>query len=95
MLSIGVLQSSAQAGTYYAQDNYYTKDTQAGGCDVGDGLGGPSRWDGRGAKGLGLTGAVDQGVERNVVEGLGRPQPLAIVSGQPEADVRNRCYDRQ
>src|SRR6478736_11051 len=25
MLSSGVLQSSAQAGTYYAQDNYYTK----------------------------------------------------------------------
>ena len=27
MLSIGALQSSAQAGSYYAQDDYYTKDS--------------------------------------------------------------------
>ncbi len=50
MLSIGVLHSSAQAGTYYAQDDYYTKDS----------AGEPSRWDGKGAESLGLTGPVDR-----------------------------------
>lgn len=50
MLSIGVLHSSAQAGTYYAQDDYYTKDS----------AGEPSRWDGRGAESLGLVGPVDR-----------------------------------
>jgi hypothetical protein len=38
MLFIGVLHSSAQAGTYYAQDGYYTK----------GGAGEPSQWDGQG-----------------------------------------------
>jgi conjugative relaxase-like TrwC/TraI family protein len=56
MLSIGVLRSSAQAGSYYAQDDYYTKDS----------AGEPSQWDGRGAESLGLTGPV----ERNQFEAL-------------------------
>ncbi len=76
MLSIGVLQSSAQAGTYYAQDNYYTKDS-----DGGDGLGGPSRWDGRGAKGLGLTGAVDQGQFERLLNGE-LPNGVVLKRGQ-------------
>jgi len=50
MLSIGVLCSSAQAGTYYAQDDYYTKDS----------AGEPSQWDGKGAKTLGVTGPVNR-----------------------------------
>jgi conjugative relaxase-like TrwC/TraI family protein len=50
MLSIGVLHSSTQAGTYYAQDDYYTKDS----------AGEPSRWDGKGAESLGLAGPVDR-----------------------------------
>ena len=50
MLSIGVLHSSAQAGSYYAQDDYYTKDS----------AGGSSQWDGRGAESLGLSGPVDR-----------------------------------
>ena len=50
MLSIGVLHSSAQAGTYYAQDDYYTKDS----------AGEPSRWDGKGAESLALAGPVDR-----------------------------------
>jgi conjugative relaxase-like TrwC/TraI family protein len=50
MLSIGVLHSSAQAGTYYAQDDYYTKDS----------AGEPSLWDGKGAESLGLAGPVDR-----------------------------------
>jgi len=50
MLSIGVLQSSAQAGSYYAQDDYYTKD---GGSQ-------PSQWGGNGAAHLGLSGEVDR-----------------------------------
>ena len=50
MLSIGVLRSSAQAGTYYAQDDYYTK----------GGAGEPSQWDGSGAASFGLAGAVDR-----------------------------------
>lgn len=50
MLSIGVLHSSAQAGIYYAQDDYYTKDS----------AGEPSRWHGKGAETLGLVGPVDR-----------------------------------
>jgi conjugative relaxase-like TrwC/TraI family protein len=50
MLSIGVLHSSAQASTYYAQDDYYTKDS----------AGEPSQWDGKGAESLGLAGPVDR-----------------------------------
>ncbi|MCC6611666.1 MAG: conjugative relaxase [Burkholderiales bacterium] len=50
MLSIGVLHSPAQAGSYYAQDDYYTKDS----------AGEPSQWDGRGAESLGLAGLVDR-----------------------------------
>ncbi len=50
MLSIGVLHSSAQAGTYYAQDDYYTK----------GGAGEPSQWDGQGAASFGLAGPVDR-----------------------------------
>lgn len=50
MLSIGVLHSSAQAGNYYAQDDYYTKDS----------AGEPSLWDGTGAEALGLSGPVDR-----------------------------------
>ena len=81
MLSIGVLQSSAQAGTYYAQDNYYTKDAQVGGSDAGAGLGGSSRWDGRGAKGLGLTGAVDQGQFERLLNGE-LPNGVVLKRGQ-------------
>jgi len=50
VLSIGVLQSSAQAGSYYAQDDYYTK----------DGASQPSQWGGKGAEHLGLSGEVDR-----------------------------------
>src|SRR4030095_6833182 len=50
MLSIGVLRSSAQAGSYYAQDDYCTKDS----------AGEPSQWLGRGAESLRLSGPVDR-----------------------------------
>ena len=81
MLSIGVLQSSAQAGTYYAQDNYYTKDTQAGGSEAGDGVGGPSLWDGTGAQSLGLTGAVEQGQFERLLNGE-LPNGVVLKRGQ-------------
>ena len=80
MLSIGVLQSSAQAGTYYAQDNYYTQDSQVGG-DAGGGLGGPSRWDGTGSEALGLTGAVDQGQFERLLNGE-LPNGVVLKRGQ-------------
>jgi conjugative relaxase-like TrwC/TraI family protein len=76
MLSIGVLQSSAQAGTYYAQDNYYTK-----GSEAGDGVGGPALWDGKGAKGLGLTGAVEQGQFERLLNGE-LPNGVVLKRGQ-------------
>ena len=50
MLSIGTLQSSLQAGSYYAQDDYYTKDSAPE----------AAQWDGRGAASLGLAGPVDR-----------------------------------
>jgi conjugative relaxase-like TrwC/TraI family protein len=80
MLSIGVLQSSAQAGTYYAQDNYYIRDSQVAGIDAG-GLGGPSRWDGSGATELGLTGAVDQGQFERLLNGE-LPNGVVLKRGQ-------------
>ena len=71
MLSIGVLHSSAQAGSYYAQDDYYTKDS----------AGEPSQWDGRGAESLGLSGPVDRAQFEALLNGE-LPNGVVLKRGQ-------------
>jgi len=71
MLSIGVLKSSAQAGTYYAQDDYYTK---AGAAE-------PSQWDGKAAATLGLAGEVDRAQFEALLNGV-LPNGVTLKRGQ-------------
>jgi len=71
MLSIGVLHSPAQAGSYYAQDDYYTKDS----------AGEPSLWDGRGAESLGLSGPVDRAQFEALLNGE-LPNDVVLKRGQ-------------
>ncbi len=71
MLSIGVLHSPAQAGSYYAQDDYYTKDS----------AGEPSQWDGRGAQVLGLAGPVDRAQFEALLNGE-LPHGVVLKRGQ-------------
>ncbi len=71
MLSIGVLKSSAQAGSYYAQDDYYTK---AGAAE-------PSQWDGLAAAALGLAGEVDRAQFEALLNGV-LPNGVTLKRGQ-------------
>jgi conjugative relaxase-like TrwC/TraI family protein len=71
MLSIGVLHWSAQAGTYYAQDDYYTK----------GGAGEPSQWDGSGAASSGLAAAVDRAQFEALLNGE-LPNGIVLKRGQ-------------
>ena len=61
MLSIGALSSAAQGASYYERDGYYAKDDPEHREASG--------WAGRGAEELGLTGPVDPGTFRAVLEG--------------------------
>ena len=58
MLSIGVVRSSMAAASYFARDNYYTQHEE-----------GPSHWFGAGAEKLGLTGEVEAGRFKELLEG--------------------------
>lgn len=71
MLSIGVLHSPAQAGSYYAQDDYYTRDS----------AGEPSQWDGRGAQSLDLSGPVDRAQFEALLNGE-LPNRVVLKRGQ-------------
>lgn len=71
MLSIGVLRSCAQAGTYYAHDDYYTK----------GGAAEPSAWDGQGAASTRLAGAVDRAQFEALLNGE-LPNGVVLKRGQ-------------
>ncbi|AOF98646.1 conjugative relaxase domain protein (plasmid) [Blastomonas sp. RAC04] len=72
--SVSVLTSSAQASSYYEADDYYAD----------DGLS-PSRWLGKGAEHLGLSGDVDRDVFRELLEGkVGGQQLGTMKDGQLE-----------
>ncbi len=58
MLSIGVVRSSMAAASYFAKDNYYTQHEE-----------GPSHWFGASAEKLGLTGEVEAGRFKELLEG--------------------------
>ena len=59
--SIGVIASPAQGTSYYERDGYYARDDPAHRE--------ASRWAGKGAEALGLSGPVDPDVFRRILEG--------------------------
>ena len=72
--SVSALTSSAQASSYYEADDYYAE----GGLS-------PSEWHGRGAEELGLSGDVDRGTFRDLLDGrVGDQQLGTIRDGQLE-----------
>ena len=88
VVSIGAVSSAAQGVSYFERDGYYAKDDpehlKA------------SAWEGKGADTLGLTGPVDPGVFRDVLEGtvpdgsgrrLGRPEKDGSISHRPGRDL--------
>ena len=86
--SIGAVASPAQGVTYYERDGYYARDDP-------EHLRG-SAWAGKGAEALGLSGPVDPGVFRDVLEGtvpdgsgrrLGRRLSDGTVGHRPGRDV--------
>ena len=88
VVSIGAVSSAAQGVSYFERDGYYAKDDpehlKA------------SAWEGKGAEVLGLSGPVDPGVFRDVLEGtvpdgsgrrLGRPEKDGSISHRPGRDI--------
>ena len=88
VVSIGAVSSAAQGVSYFERDGYYAKDDpehlKA------------SAWEGKGAEVLGLSGPVDPGVFRDVLEGtvpdgsgrrLGRPEKDGSISHRPGRDL--------
>ena len=74
VVSIGTISSAAQGVSYFERDGYYARDDPAH-REV-------SAWAGKGAETLGLSGPVDPGIFKDVLEGtvpdgsgrrLGRP----------------------
>ena len=59
MLSMASIGSASSAGSYYANDNYYTADDQLG----------QSEWGGEAAAALGLSGPVDCGAFEQILSG--------------------------
>ena len=86
--SIGAIGSASQGVSYYERDGYYAKD------DPGHRA--ASRWAGRGAADLGLSGQVDPDTFREVLEGhvpdgsghrLGRRQKNGTLVHRPGRDI--------
>ena len=84
--SIGVVASAAQGASYYERDGYYAKDDPVHRE--------ASRWAGKGAEALGLSGPVDADVFRRILEGrvpdgpqLGRRGPDGEIRHRPGRDV--------
>jgi conjugative relaxase-like TrwC/TraI family protein len=68
--SVSALTSSAQAASYYEADDYYAE----GGLS-------PSQWHGKGAEALGLSGEVDRGQFRQLLDGEIAGQQLGTIRG--------------
>ena len=79
--SIGVIASPAQGAAYYERDGYYAKDDPAH-LEV-------SRWAGKGAEALGLSGPVDPDVFRQILEGKVPAGPQLGRRGQ-DGEIRHR-----
>ena len=88
VVSIGAVASAAQGVSYFERDGYYTKDDPEH-LEA-------SAWAGKGAEALGLSGPVDPGVFRDVLEGtvpdgsgrrLGRPEKDGSITHRPGRDL--------
>ena len=88
VVSIGAVVSAAQGVSYFERDGYYAKDDPEH-LEA-------SAWAGKGAEALGLSGPVDPGVFRDVLEGtvpdgsgrrLGRPEKDGSVNHRPGRDL--------
>ena len=86
--SIGVIASAGQGVSYYERDGYYANDDPAHKE--------ASRWTGKGAAELGLTGLVDPDTFKEILEGgvpdgtgqrLGRKQKDGTVAHRPGRDI--------
>ncbi|MCY4096838.1 MAG: conjugative relaxase, partial [Rhodospirillales bacterium] len=84
--SIGVVASPAQGASYYERDGYYARDDPAHRE--------ASRWAGKGAEALGLSGPVDPDTFRQILEGkvpdgpqLGRRGQDGEIQHRPGRDV--------
>ena len=84
--SIGVVASPAQGAAYYEKDGYYAKDDPAHRE--------ASRWAGKGAEALGLSGPIDPDTFRRVLEGkvpdgpqLGRRGQDGKIQHRPGRDI--------
>ena len=86
VVSIGAVAAPAQGASYYERDGYYAKDDPAHRE--------ASAWAGKGAADLGLSGPVDPGVFKAVLEGkvpggprLGRPGKDGGIHHRPGRDL--------
>ena len=88
VVSIGAVSSAAQGVSYFERDGYYAKDDPEH-LEA-------SAWAGKGAEALGLSGPVDPGVFKDVLEGtvpdgsgrrLGRPEKDGSVNHRPGRDL--------
>ena len=84
--SVGTIASPSQGASYYEREGYYAKDDPAHRE--------ASRWAGRGAGALGLSGPVDPETFRQILEGrvpdgpqLGRRGPDGTIQHRPGRDV--------
>lgn len=77
MLSMSNVSSAASASSYYAEDNYYSKEQHQA----------MSAWEGKGAEALGLAGTVDQADFAGVLSGaVGGEQLGRVVGTGPDGE---------
>ena len=88
VVSIGAVSSAAQGVSYFERDGYYSRNDPEH-LEA-------SAWAGKGAEALGLSGPVDPGVFKDVLEGtvpdgsgrrLGRPEKDGSISHRPGRDL--------
>ena len=79
--SIGKIASPSQGASYYERDGYYAKDDPAHKE--------ASRWAGKGAEALGLSGPVDPDAFRQILEGRVPDGPQLGKRGK-DGDIRHR-----
>ena len=88
VVSIGTVASAAQGVSYFERDGYYSRNDPEH-LEA-------SAWAGKGAEALGLSGPVDPGIFKDILEGtvpdgsgrrLGRPEKDGSISHRPGRDL--------
>ena len=88
VVSIGAVASAAQGVSYFERDGYYSRNDPEH-LEA-------SAWAGKGAEALGLSGPVDPGIFKDILEGtvpdgsgrrLGRPEKDGSISHRPGRDL--------